>query len=190
MSLENQISNFATRAGNECKILHNKVGNLSKLNTTAKDSTVAAINELARRTGSLEDLDLAELIDDTSTASDKVWSSEKTQDEIVKAAQQVKDDLLDGASEAFDTLNELGDLISENKGALEGLTEIAGGAVRYDVAQSDLTADQKAMARTNIGAVALADFNQFKTEIGTTETDFATIFELALNAEDAEGAEE
>lgn len=188
MSLETQIIGLATRAGNECKILHNKVGNLSKLNTAAKDSTVAAINELSERTGALEGLDLAELIDDTGVASNKVWSSEKTQTEINKAAQQVKSDLLNGADEAFDTLKELGDAISENKDVIDGLGEIAGGAVRFNEPQG-LSSYEKVQARVNIAAASSEALEQFAEDVGNTDADFVEVFETALNAEDEETAD-
>lgn len=185
MSLETQIIGLATRAGNECKILHNKVGSLSKLNTAAKDSAVAAINELSNRTVALEQLDLAELIDDTAVLLNKVWSSEKTQTEINKAAQQVKSDLLNGADEAFDTLKELGDAISENKDVIDSLGEIAGGAVRFDESQG-LSSDEKTQARVNIAAASSEALEQFEEEVGNTDADFVEVFEAALNAEDEE----
>lgn len=43
------------------------------------------------------------------------------------AANNVKNDLLNGAGEAYDTLKELGDLIEENTDALEALESIASG---------------------------------------------------------------
>jgi hypothetical protein len=41
------------------------------------------------------------------------------------AANAIKNDLLNGAGEAYDTLKELGDLISENVDAIEALETIA-----------------------------------------------------------------
>ena len=43
------------------------------------------------------------------------------------AAQTVKNELLDGAGEAYDTLKELGELIKGNKTALEALNTVAAG---------------------------------------------------------------
>lgn len=43
------------------------------------------------------------------------------------AAATVKDDLLNGAGEAYDTLKELGDLIDDNKDAIDALEIIASG---------------------------------------------------------------
>ena len=43
------------------------------------------------------------------------------------AAQKVKDDLLNGAGSAYDTLKELGELIDENVDAIEALESVAAG---------------------------------------------------------------
>ena len=43
------------------------------------------------------------------------------------AVQEVKDDLLNGAGEAYDTLKELGDLIDDNVDAIEALETVAAG---------------------------------------------------------------
>ena len=41
------------------------------------------------------------------------------------ATAKVKNDLLNGAGDAYDTLHELGDLIDENKDAIDALREVA-----------------------------------------------------------------
>lgn len=46
-------------------------------------------------------------------------------EQIATAIVQLKNDLLNGAGEAYDTLKELGDLIENNASALEALEEIA-----------------------------------------------------------------
>ena len=55
----------------------------------------------------------------------------KSADDIENAAKaytdQVKSDLLNGAGTAYDTLKELGDLIDDNKDALEALNNVAAG---------------------------------------------------------------
>lgn len=50
----------------------------------------------------------------------------------------MKDDILNGAGAAYDTLKELGALIEENRGAIEALEAIAG--VQADWNQSDVNA--------------------------------------------------
>ena len=70
----------------------------------------------------------------------------------------LKNELLGGAGAAFDTFKELQDLIANNKEALDALADIAAGHVRFDQAQS-ISANEKAIARSNIGAVSQAEVN-------------------------------
>lgn len=46
---------------------------------------------------------------------------------IDTATQSIKDDLLNGAGEAYDTLKELGDLIDSNHSAIDALQQVATG---------------------------------------------------------------
>ena len=182
MALTDKISALATRVGTECKTLHadiddvdSKVGDLSTLNTSAKNNTVVAINELINGLGTINtnvtslttrvetvegsvDSLLGNIIDDKAASTTKTYSSSKIESVVTAAKQAVKDDLLGGAGEAYDTLKELADLIDSNKTAIDALKTIAGGAVRYDQDQSaTLTDEQKGQARTNIGAAASAE---------------------------------
>jgi hypothetical protein len=112
----------------------------------------------------------------------------------------VKDELLNGAGEAYDTLKELADLISTNASSIEALEALAAGHVKFDGAQ-ELSDTQKSQARTNIGAASAADLTtltgrvttvegvaaQNKTDIaalaaavGDTTTDYVAMFEAAL----------
>ena len=65
----------------------------------------------------------------------------------------LKNDLLGGAGSAYDTFKELQDLFLENKNLVEELKAIAGKHLRFDISQS-LTNAEKALARSNIGAVS------------------------------------
>ena len=71
---------------------------------------------------------------------------------------QLKNELLGGAGEAFDTLKELQTILENGKAEVEALKELAAGHVKYDGAQS-LTASQQAQARENIGAVSEAEMD-------------------------------
>lgn len=73
--------------------------------------------------------------------------------QIDEKLNQLKNELLGGAGEAFDTLKELADLIANNADAIDALRNLAAGHVKFDEAQS-LTESQKTQARTNIGAVS------------------------------------
>ena len=139
-------------------------------------------------------------INDESVSTSTTYSSSKIESQITAAKQAVKDDLLNGAGEAVDTLKELADLINVNKDAIEALEEIAAGHVRYDAAQ-ELTDEQKTQARTNIGAVSSADYTTLEgrvtavegvaaqnksdlatltANVGDTTTDYVAMFEAAL----------
>ena len=95
-------------------------------------------------------------IDDSKAAADKAYSGAKVEDVVTTAKQAVKDELLGGAGDAFDTLKELADAITTNKDAITALQGIAGNHVRFDQAQT-LTDAQKKQARDNVGAASAAD---------------------------------
>ena len=78
--------------------------------------------------------------------------------EIDDKVAQLKNELLGGASSAYDTFKELQDLFLENKDLLDELAEIAGKHVRFDISQI-LTNAEKEMARRNIGAVSLDEID-------------------------------
>lgn len=92
-------------------------------------------------------------IDDSAKSTTAVYSSSKTEDLITAAKQAVKDDLLQGAGAAYDSLKELGDLIDTNKEAIDAVKALAAGHVKFDGAQS-LSNTQKSQARSNIGAAS------------------------------------
>ena len=62
---------------------------------------------------------------DTKGSADAALASAKTYAD--NAATQVKNDLLNGAGGAYDTLKELGDLIDDNKDAIDVLEDVAAG---------------------------------------------------------------
>lgn len=94
-------------------------------------------------------------LDDTTPSATKVYSSQNVEAKITAAKQSVKDDLLGGAGEAYDTLKELADALVTNKDAITALQQIAQGHVQFDKAQS-LNDEQKKQARANIGALSAA----------------------------------
>ena len=202
-----QINDLAIRVGKECRLIYAKIGK-SALTTTEKATLIGAINELdaavKSNDGDISTINSAltalqtklnGIIDDTSASTTKVYSSSKVESKITAAKQEVKDDLLGGAGAAYDTLKELADLIETNKTAIEALQTIAAGHVKYDAAQV-LTNEQKAQARTNIGAVAASEINftevnnkiaantkeisDLKTSLGDLSTDFVAAFEAEL----------
>lgn len=217
--------------------LRTDIGNKAALTTTAKDSIVAAINELNKSLGELQtevdnlseiddvtpasdktyssakvqsllnevkesigtlkqsgypdigsalkglkdkvtaleakQIDLTELIDDASTATDKVWSSQKTNSEIASAKnqlasqlaaaeQKIKNDILGDNAGALNAIKELKDALEGDGSQLARLTAAINNRVRFDETQT-LTDEQKRIASNNIG-------------IGDFDTDFLTAY--------------
>lgn len=116
-TLNQQISTLAQTVGEDVKALLANQGDLSTLTTTQKASLVVAINEL---NATLVQMD-KNIIDDAQTVANKTWSSNKIVSEISTKCNEVKSALLGGAGDAYDTLKELADLITENKELIDSL---------------------------------------------------------------------
>ena len=169
MSLESRIIALAQAVGGDVKTLTAAQGSLTSLGTTTKTSLVAAINEVLTLIGSAG----ASIDDAAGNGNTAVtWSADKIFDSIEAAKTAVKNDLVNGAGAALDTLNELAAALGNDPSfATTIATEIAN-RVRFDAAQT-LTVPEQTQARSNIGAVAA-------TDIGDTNTDFVAIFNAAL----------
>lgn len=166
MTLQERITALATIVAGDTKILLGATGNLSTLQTNAKNSLVAAINELK---GLIGTGGASAVIDDAATSSStKTYSVDK----ILEVAGQVKQDLLGGVpSAAFDTLKEIADYILEDQTAASQIVSALAKRVRVDVAQT-FTSEEKIIGRSNIGAFGTQ-------EIGDPDTDFVTIYNTA-----------
>lgn len=147
-SLESRVSEFAARTGQEIKKVR---GEIATSNTAAEALTqrVAAITNLQSEVAQKVE------IDDAQASATKTYSSQKVDSQITATKQSVKNDLLGGAGEAYDTLKELADALVTNKDAITALQQIAQGHVQFDKAQS-LNDEQKKQARANIGALSAA----------------------------------
>lgn len=151
-SLESRVSEFAARTGQEIKKVR---GEIATSNTAAEALTQrVAANEDAITNLQSEVAKKVE-IDDAQASATKTYSSQKVDSQITAAKQSVKNDLLGGAGEAYDTLKELADALVTNKDAITALQQIAQGHVQFDKAQS-LNDEQKKQARANIGALSAA----------------------------------
>ena len=104
MTIESRLIALAQAIGTDVKTLAASQGALTALNTTAKSSLVAAINELLTLTASAG-ASIDDAAGDGSTAV--TWSADKIFDAIEAAKTAVKNDLTAGASAAMDTLKEL-----------------------------------------------------------------------------------
>lgn len=69
---------------------------------------------------------------------------------------QLKNEILGGASSAFDTLGELQQIIEQNQEGIRVLESLAAGHVRFDRIQN-LSANEKAIARQNLDAASKAE---------------------------------
>ena len=164
MSLEAKIIALAQAIGADVKSLNAKTGDLSALSTTAKNNLVAALNEVrdfAQNAGVK--------IDDAAVAGAPgklvVWSADKVATSIAAAKLDVKNDILDGAGEALDTLKELADALGNDPNFAATIATQLGNRVRFDAAQT-LTELQKKQACENIG-------------VGDPEHDFAADYATA-----------
>lgn len=162
MSQAARIIALAQAIGADVKSLTNKIGDLTSLSTTAKGNLVAAINEIYGLLGSggVE-------IDDNAGNGDTTvtWSADKIFDTIELAKATVKDEILDGAGTALDTLKELADALNNDPNFAATVATELGNRVRFDSVQT-LTTGQKLQACTNIG-------------IGDPETDLAAAYAAA-----------
>lgn len=162
MSLETRIIALAQAIGTDVKTLTVKQGDLTSLSTTAKGNLVAAINELYGAVGGA-----GAQINDTAGNGDTLvtWSADKIYDTIEAAKLAIKNDLVNGASAALDTLSELASALNNDPSFAVTIATELGNRVRFDSAQT-LTAAQKLQACTNIG-------------IGDPERDLAAAYSTA-----------
>ena len=151
-SLESRVSEFAARTGQEIKKVRGEIA-------TGNAAAEALTQRVAANEGAITNLksEVAKKveIDDAQASATKTYSSQKVDSQITAAKQAVKNDLLGGAGEAYDTLKELADALVTNKDAITALQQIAQGHVQFDKAQA-LNDDQKKQARANIGALSAA----------------------------------
>ena len=96
----------------------------------------------------------------TNAASDSLTEAKSYADNAATtAANTVKNDLLNGAGVAYDTLKELGDLIDDNKDAIDALEDIAAGKANathihpYGVCSSSATYTTKTVTVDNFSLV-------------------------------------
>lgn len=175
MSLETRIVALAQAIGTDIKTLKTDQGTLSALNTTTKTSLVAAINELLTLIGSA-----GAAIDDLAGNGNTgvTWSADKIFDSIEAAKTAVKNDLVNGAAAALDTLNELAAALNNDPSFAATIAAEVANRVRFDAAQV-LTAPQQAQARTNIGAAAASDVSGLIAGLGTYDRDYAADYATA-----------
>lgn len=185
MSMETRLIALAQALGADIKLVNTAIalgvterGDLSTLTTTAKTSLVAALNEVNAAITALSAG--AAGIDDAATDGDttSTWSANKIFDELVAAKQAVKNEILDGAGAALDTLNELATALGNDANFAASIAAELTNRVRVDQAQA-FTELQKTQGRDNIGAAAASDLSTLTTAIGDTDHDFVADYNTA-----------
>lgn len=174
----NTINGTLATHGSDISALQTTVGehttSISGLQTTVGEHGTAitslqtTVGQHADKLTALES-NIGSVINDSLVSLTTTYSSTKIDSQITAAKQAVKDDLLGGAGEAYNTLQELAALIQENQSAIEALENIAAGHVRFDQAQT-ITEEQKTQARANIGAAAGSALEALTTRVGAVET--------------------
>lgn len=149
-------SQAATSATNAANSATAAAGSANSASASAQEAAEQA--ELAAR----------RLIVDDNVSTGTTYSSSKITNEILSASNALKDDLLGGAGEAYDTLKELADLIQTNQGSIDALEALAAGHVKYNGEQT-LTDEQKGQARGNIGAAAASDVTSVTNRVTAVE---------------------
>ena len=84
---------------------------------------------------------------------DKTWSADKLIAYITAAATQAKDDIINGAPAALDTLLEIASQLAADQTALGSLVLALDAAIRTDIVQA-FTDAQKTQAQENMGVTA------------------------------------
>ena len=123
MSLVTKITAFINSVGTDIKNLTAKIGNLANLQTTDKSSLVSAINEIKDSAGTN--------IDDVNASTTTTFSGTAIQEKITAAKTEVKNEILGGASPAYDTLQEIQGFIESDSSATAALVTAVADRVKY-----------------------------------------------------------
>ena len=123
MSLATKITAFVNSVGTDIKNLTAKIGNLANLQTTDKSSLVSAINEIKGSAGTN--------IDDVNASTTTTFSGTAIQEKITAAKTEVKNEILGGASPAYDTLQEIQGFIENDSSATSALVTAVADRVKY-----------------------------------------------------------
>lgn len=123
-------------------------------------------NSLSQVQSTLTSLSSTSLIADNDTLSNKTWSAQKINDKITQAVNAaklaVKNDIVNGAGSALDTLKELSVALGNDPNYAANVASAL--AKRVSVEEQTLTPTQKAQVLTNLGLPSdlLAIYNAAK----------------------------
>ena len=177
MTLQQRLADLATRIATECKalrtLINGNAADLAALATTAKGNLVAAINEVRQLAVDAGSSGGAEINDASAASADETWSINKITQELADTHAAVKDEILNGAGAAYDTLAELQALLEGEAADTATIMTALGHRVRTDTAAQGLTALEKQNARTNIDAYG-------SVELGNPDADLVATFTAGL----------
>lgn len=128
-----------------------KIGDITTLTTTAKGNIVLAVNEVKAAVVAAKNAADA-LINDTTPGLDKVYSSQKTDQQIKVAVDAV----VDGASDALNTLKELSAALGDDANFASSVTSSLGKRVAVDAPQT-FTVGELVQGRTNLDVFSKAE---------------------------------
>ena len=113
------------------------------------------IIDLQTAVGAIGAISPTAVISDAAGAGvfDKTWSADKLIAYITAAATQAKDDIINGAPAALDTLLEIASQLAADQTALGSLVLALDAAIRTDIVQT-FTDAQKTQAQENMGVTA------------------------------------
>ena len=113
------------------------------------------IIDLQTAVGAIGAISPTAVISDAAGAGvfDKTWSADKLIAYITAAATQAKDDIINGAPAALDTLLEIANQLASDQTALGSLVLALDAAIRTDIVQA-FTDAQKTQAQENMGVTA------------------------------------
>ena len=123
MSLVTRITALINSIATDIKDVYAKIGNLSSLQTTTKSSLVGAINEI-KASGGLQ-------INDITPSASTTFSGTAIDSKIATAKTEVKNEILGGASAAYDTLQEIQAQMEADDTAAASLTTAVGQRPTY-----------------------------------------------------------
>lgn len=164
MTIETRIIALAEAIGADIKALKNADGSLGSLTTTTKTNLVAAINEVRALAAAASGGGGGAVINDAGTTTADVWSASKIQSVVTAASTATKNELINGAGAALDTLQELADALGNDPNYAATIAAQIANRVRFDASQT-LTTPQKTQVLANIGAASSADYTAINATV-------------------------
>ena len=153
MNRQEQISAGFVLLANLIKTANDQRGDLSQLNTTNRNSLVASINETLAAVNDV----VSSMIDDTAPASDKVYSSQRTEAYVNTQIGSAIMAALEGQD------------LSDIAASVAALAQADTGLISA-LADQMFTDTQKLQARVNTGSASQTDLNQALATIASQGT--------------------